>query len=529
MMYMARWQVWTILVICLLGVIYAAPNVLPREVAERIPSWLPHQQVTLGLDLQGGSHLLLEVDTRAVARERLTNLVDAIRTTMRAKRIPVTNLAVAGTDAVTFRVREAGQVDQARAAVREVDPNAQVTVTPEGVFTVQLNPQELIQQARSAVQQSVEIIRRRIDETGTRDPTIQAQGEDRILVQLPGLRDPQRIKELLGQTAKLTFHLLDLNNSVADAMAGRVPPGSLLLPGDARDVDASGQPRMYLVQRRVSVAGERLTDAQPGQNPQTGEWVVNFKFDTVGARQFADITRANVGRPFAIVLDNKVLSAPVIREPILAGSGQISGSFTPQSAQDLAVLLRAGALPAPLNVIEERTVGPDLGADSIKAGAYASVIAVILVAGLMIVAYGLFGVFSVIALFFNLCLLIAALSVLGATLTLPGIAGIVLTMGMAVDANVLIYERIREELRHGQSALYAIDTGFRRAMATIIDSNLTTLIAAFLLFLLGSGPVRGFAVVLSLGIVTSVFSAVLVTRLIVGSWYRSRRPKVVPI
>lgn len=527
MLHMARWKLWTILAVCLVGIVLAAPNLLSREQAASLPSWLPRQQVTLGLDLQGGAHLLLEVDVQAVIRERLTNLLDGIRSTMRTQRIAVTGLAVRG-DSVVFQVRDAGQVEQARAAVRELDRTAQISVGPDNTVTVRLNEQELIEQRRRAVAQSIEIVRRRIDETGTREPTIQAEGQDRILVQLPGVQDPERVKKLLGTTAKLNFHLLDTQNSVADAMAGRVPPGSMLLPAD-KEIEPNGQPRMYLVQRRVMVSGERLTDAQPGTNPQTGEWIVNFVFDTVGGREFGRVTQENVGRPLAIVLDNKVISAPVIREPILGGRGQISGNFTAATAQDLAVLLRAGALPAPLNVIEERTVGPDLGADSIRAGAIASVLGIVFVALFMILNYGLFGIFAVFALIMNLILLIGALSALGATLTLPGIAGIVLTMGMAVDANVLIYERIREELRHGRSALSAIETGFERAIGTIVDSNLTTLIASLLLFMLGSGPIKGFAVVLSLGILTSLFTAVLLTRVMVAAWYRRVRPKAIPI
>ncbi len=528
MLNMAQWKFWTIIVVCVWGVVYALPNLLARERTESLPNWLPHQQVSLGLDLQGGSHLLLEVDVAAVLRERLTNLQDGVRNAMRQQRIPITSLAIEGENAVALKIRETGQLDQARSAVRELDSAAQVTTAADGTITLRLNERDILDQRRRAVAQSIEIVRRRIDETGTRDPTIQAQGDDRILVQLPGVREPERIKALLGKTAKLNFHLLDTSGSVADARAGRPPPGSVLLPAD-REVEADGKSRMYLVQRRIMVAGDRLTDAQPGQNSQTGEWIVNFKFDSIGGRQFADVTRNNVGRPLAIVLDGKVISAPVIREPILGGQGQISGSFTVASAQDLAVLLRAGALPAPLNVIEERTVGPDLGADSIEAGKLASILGIALVVVFMIATYGIFGVFAVVALFFNLSLLIALLSVLNATLTLPGIAGIVLTMGMAVDANVLIYERIREELRAGRTPLSAIETGFERATATIIDSNLTTLIAGLLLFLLGSGPVKGFAVVLSLGILTSMFTAVLLTRLIVAEWFRRWRPKAVPI
>jgi preprotein translocase subunit SecD len=394
--------------------------------------------------------------------------------------------------------------------------------------TIRLDQREMLDQRRKAVAQSLEIVRRRIDETGTREPTIQAQGQDRILVQLPGLRDPERIKALLGKTAKMSFHLLDVAGSIAEARAGRMPPGTVLLPAD-REVEPDGKPRMHLVQRRVMVAGERLSDAQPGQNPQTGEWVVNFTFDTVGARQFGDVTRQNVGRPLAIVLDGRVISAPVIREPILGGRGQISGSFTAASATDLAVLLRAGALPAPLNVIEERTVGPDLGSDSIRAGAIACAIGFLLIAVLMIAGYGLFGLVANAALLLNLVFTVAIMATINATLTLPGIAGMVLGLAMAVDANVLIYERMREETAAGRSPMSAVDVAFERAYTTIIDSNLTTLIAALFLYAFGSGPVRGFAVTLSIGIICSMFTAVTVTRMTIARWLLWRRPKLLPV
>ena len=525
MMHMARWKFWTILAICALGVIYSFPNFVSRETAQRIPAWLPHQQINLGLDLQGGSHLLLEVDFPAVLRDRVRNLEDSVRASMRQARIAISPPQVDGTSGVSFRVRDAAQLDAARNAVRDLDRTAVVTVGNDQTISLRFNEQALLEERRRAVAQSVEIVRRRIDETGTLDPAIQVQGQDRILVQLPGVRDPERIKQLLGRTAKLNFHLLDTQNTPADVAAGRAP-GSIVLPADR---DAQGGQSQIVVQRRIIVSGERLTDAQPGQNGQTGEWIVNFTFDSVGARQFGDATRENVGRALAIVLDNRVISYPTIREPILGGRGQISGSFTAASASDLAVLLRAGALPAPLTVVEERSVGPDLGADSIRAGAIASVIAVVLVILFMVIAYGLFGIFANVALVANLFLIVAVCSVASITLTLPGIAGIVLTMGMAVDANVLIYERIREEIRNGRTPLSAIETGFSRAMATIIDSNVTTLLAGVLLFMLGSGPVRGFAVILCLGIITSMFTAVWLTRLIVAVWYRQVRPKAVPL
>jgi preprotein translocase subunit SecD len=380
---------------------------------------------------------------------------------------------------------------------------------------------------RQAVEQSIEIIRRRIDETGTKEPTIQREGQDRILVQLPGVDNPERVKALLGRTAKLTFQLVDSSVSVEDARRGRLPPGSEILASEEGKGSRGGQAPAYVVRKRVMVGGDTLSDAQA--TFQNNEPVVSFMFNAVGARRFGDATRENVGKPFAIVLDKKEISAPVIREPILGGSGVISGSFTVQTASDLALLLRAGALPAPIGILEERTVGAELGADSIHAGATASIVGVVLVAIFMVLFYGLFGIFADVALFFNLCLMLAGLSLLGATLTLPGIAGIALTMGMAVDANVLIYERIREEQRSGRSMLSSLEAGFSRAFGTIIDSHVTTLVAGVLLYWLGSGPVKGFAVTLSIGVLTSLFSAILVTRLQVVTWVRYLRPKAIPL
>jgi SecD/SecF fusion protein len=351
---------------------------------------------------------------------------------------------------------------------------------------------------------------------------IARQGSNRILVQLPGVTDPDRVKRLLGQTAKMTFHLLGDETAVRGTTA---PPGTEWLPS----IDPASRGQQYLVRKKIEVDGATLLDARPGSDPQSGTWVVNFEFDSAGARRFADITRANVGRPFAIVLDGKVISAPVIREPITGGRGQISGNFTTQSANDLAVLLRAGALPAPLTIVEERTIGPDLGADSIRAGIIACLVGFVLVVGYMIMSYGLFGLYANIALIFNLFLTVAGLSLLNATLTLPGIAGLLLTLGMSVDANILINERIREESRKGRSAFAAMEAGFTRAFATIVDANLTTLIKMLLLYAVGTGAVRGFAVTISLGIITSMFTATVVTRLLMVMWLKKNRPKVLSV
>jgi preprotein translocase subunit SecD len=523
------WKIAIVLGICLLGLVYALPNLFPRAEMERMPDWLPHEQINLGLDLQGGSHLLLEVDLGAVIEERLNGLVDDVRSTLRAERIGYRGLGVRG-DVVTFTLTDPAAANSALAVLKELDPGG---ISPELIFRdagggridIGLSEDAGQELQDAAVRQSLEIVRRRIDEVGTREPTIQRQGADRILVQVPGEKNPDAIKRLLGQTAKLTFHLVDLETPVEQALSGNLPPGSELLPSDEND--GTGRAAQYVVRKRVEVSGESLVDAQPTY--YQNQPVVSFRFDSVGARKFGNVTRDHVNELLAIVLDGRVISAPRVDEPILGGSGIIRGSFTVQSANELAILLRAGALPAPLDIIEERTVGPDLGADSIEAGKWAGIIGLILVMALMALYYGLFGLFACVALLINLVLIMAALSVLQATLTLPGIAGIVLTVGMAVDANVLIFERIREEARVGRSPMSAIDAGYREAMRTIIDANLTTLIAAVLLYTFGSGPVRGFAVTLGIGIITSMFTAITFTRLLMATWLRRTRPAMLPV
>ena len=483
-------------------------------------SSIREQSLSLGLDLQGGSHLLLEVDIDTVIQERLESAVDSLRTELRQNRIGYTDLGITE-NTVGFTVRDPDLMDEARRIASEIDQDFAVRTAGGGRVLLTMTDEAIRERTTSAVQQSIEIVRRRIDETGVREPTIQRQGTDRILVQLPGLDDPERVKRLLGQTAKLNFRFVDQNTTVQEAMQGRVPPGSEVLPS------ATEEGRSYVVRKRIMVSGDTLTDAQP--TFQDGQPVVSFRFDSIGARRFGEATQENVGRLFAIVLDEEVISAPVIREPILGGSGVISGNFTVQSAQDLALLLRAGALPAPLTILEERTVGPGLGADSIEAGKIASILGLVLVLVFMAVSYGLFGLFANVALLFNIALIFGALSLLQATLTLPGIAGIVLTIGMAVDANVLIFERIREEMRNGRSPIAAVDAGYARALTTIVDANLTTLIATILLYIFGSGPVRGFAVTLAIGIVTSMFTAIMLTRLLVVTWLRRTKPHALPV
>ncbi len=532
-MYFARWKIAAILGGIVLAAILAIPSFVPKERLGAAGEYVPWRQFHLGLDLKGGSYLLLEVDMDAVIRERLGNLADGARTRLRGANIGYTGLTTAERS-VTLRLTDPTRAQEAVRLLRELanpisvglaaaQPDLEVTSTADGTVTITLSETLLREKATQAVEQSIEIVRRRIDETGVVDPVIARQGANRLLVQLPGIQDPERIKQLIGTTARMTFHLLD---DTADLSARTPPPGVMFLQGDR---GPGGEPTRYAVRRRVEVDGANLTDARAGQDSRTGEWVVNFTFDSIGTRRFAEVTRNNVGRPFAIVLDNRVITAPVIREPITAGRGQISGNFTVTTANDLAVLLRAGALPAPLTVIEERTVGPDLGADSIRAGAIALAIGFVLVVAWMAIFYGLFGWFANLALIVNMILLLAVLSLMEATLTLPGIAGILLTLGMAVDANILINERIREEAKRGRTPMNAMEAGFKRAFATIVDSNLTTLLAMAMLYAFGSGPVRGFAVTISVGIVCSMFSAIVFVRLLMVQWIRARRPAALPV
>ncbi len=527
MVYFAKWKIALILIVCGLGVLFALPNLLSPQQAGSLPTWLPHEQINLGLDLRGGSHLLLEVETSTVIQERLEALVDSVRVELRGARIRYTGLGVDGAG-VAVTIKDPERIDEARELIRQIDPETVVEGDDGGRLSLVLTEQAIRDRELAAVDQSIEIIRRRIDETGVREPTIQRQGIDRILVQLPGVDDPERIKDLIGQTAKMTFHLVDDGANAGDVRDARVPPGTMRLPS-TDDLDPSGRPRMLLVRKRVVVSGENLVDAQPTFDGRTNEPIVNFRFDTIGGKRFGDVTSKNVGRLLAIVLDNEVISAPRINEPILGGSGQISGRFTVAEAQDLALLLRAGALPAPLTILEERTVGPGLGADSIAAGKVASIVGLIAVVVFMVAAYGFFGLVANLSLIVNMVLIFGALSVLQATLTLPGIAGIVLTIGMAVDANVLIFEHIREEVRAGRTPISAIDAGFSRALTTIIDANLTTLIAAVLLYSFGSGPIRGFAVTLAIGIAASMFTAIMLTRLVIVTWLRRTKPQALPI
>ncbi len=519
MMYFGRGKTLAIIGVCLLGLLLCLPNFMPAPAA-----WLPWRAVHLGLDLRGGSYLLMQVDMDAVQHERLDALADGARSELLRAHVGYQNLAAEpGQQRVFLHLRDPAQHDAALAALRQM-PEAvpgefAVSDLAGSNLAITLAPAALVQTATHAVEQSIEIVRRRIDETGVVDPQITRQGTDRIVVQLPGVEDPNRVKELLGKTAKMTFHLLD-DTAIPGAPPG---PGTELLP--MQDNPAEKLP----IRKRIEVDGANLTDARAGTSQADGSWVVNFTFDSLGARRFAETSRANVGKRFAIVLDNQILSAPVIREAITGGRGQISGSFNAASANQLAILLRAGALPAPLTVVEERTVGPELGADSIRAGAYSLIAGFLLVVGFMGTFYGLFGWFANLALLVNLVLLVGILSLFEATLTLPGMAGLLLTLGMAVDANILINERVREESRNGRTPLNAMETGFRRAFSTILDSNVTAFLAHVMLFVFGTGPVKGFALTITVGIVTTLFTATVVARLMMVRWYAARRPQLLPV
>ncbi|MGG7518729.1 protein translocase subunit SecD [Allorhizobium undicola] len=518
----SRWLLALYSLIILFGMMAALPNILPQTFLDKLPSWLPHQRVSLGLDLRGGSHLVLEVDAADLVKERLQTLTQDARQTLAQGGIATTSIR-RNEHGITVTLADAARRSEAETALQKLAAPVGVTGSADLAFggtgseiAVTLTDAGLADRVTAAVDQSLEIIRQRVDQVGVAEPTIQRVGSDRILVQLPGVQDPKRLRDLLGSTAKMSFHML-----AEPAPDGRMPAGLVTLADD--------QGRQYQIIERAELSGDHLTDARVSFNPNNNEPVVNFRFDTLGAQRFAAITQANVGKPFAIVLDNKVLSAPVINEPITGGSGQISGSFSVQSANDLAALLRAGALPAKLTVVEERTVGADLGADAISVGITTGVIGFGLVVAFMLFLYGAWGLLANLALALNVVLTFAGLTLLGATLTLPGIAGIVLGIGLAVDANVLINERIREETAKGRGAMAALDAGFNRAYSTIVDSNVTALIATALLFWFGTGPVRGFAVTMGLGIAISMFTAVSIVRVIMVAIVRRRKLKVLEI
>jgi SecD/SecF fusion protein len=520
-----------ILLVALVSMFMVLPNFFDDDTLAGWPDFLPKQRVVLGLDLQGGAHLLLQVNRNDIVEGRLGDIRRDARSILVNEGIG--NIITTRGTTLDIKLTDASQLDQARQILAPLEtvvetsalagattPETTIETVGNDIVRITLTEDGISDRMSSLVAQSLEVIRKRIDEVGTTEPVIQRQGQDRVLVQVPGFDDSARLKDLISQTARLTFHMVYPSMTADQARAQGLPPGTVIIPSaDGFD---------ELLYEDIALGGEQLVDAQPAFD-QNSRPVVTFRFNTQGAITFGEITSQNVGRRFAIVLDGQVITAPVIQQPITGGSGQISGSFTSESASDLAVLLRAGALPATLDVVEERTVGASLGADSVESGIVAGIVGTIGVVVFMLVAYGGFGLFANVALIINIGMIFAALSVLGATLTLPGIAGIVLTIGFAVDSNVLIFERIREELKSGRSPYQAVEAGFKRAMVTIIDANVTTLIAAVVLFFLGSGPVQGFAVTLAIGVMTTMFTAYLVTQALIGLWFSWKRPKQVKV
>jgi preprotein translocase subunit SecD len=525
-----RWKVWLIGLVVAVGVLLSIPSLTAgTPLSQHWPKWLPNSKISLGLDLAGGSHLLLEADQTDALKQRLQSQEDSVQTELRRDpKIDIGDISTTG-GRLSFMVRDPTKVDAAVDRMRSLskpialtgkrDWDVQVVDSTRVVLTP--TPSGTVQAMKDAMGVARDVVRRRIDPGGTKEITVVTEGGNRILVEVPGVENPDELKKLIGQTARLEFKLVDLSASPQDVQQGRAPPGSQVLPL----ADGTGS---MAVKRRVMVSGDQLTDAKQSFD-QDGRPDIDITFNTAGARRFGRVTQENTGKPFAIILDDKILSAPNINEPILGGRAQIMGSFTTQSAHDLAVSLASGKLPVKLNVIEERSIGPDLGKDSIHKGVIASAVSIVLVVVFMLVTYGRFGVYANIALLVNAFLILGIMAVFNATLTLPGIAGFILTIGAAVDANVLINERIREEIRRGRRMIDAVETGYREAMRAIFDANVTHVISASIMAYFGSGPVRGFAVVLLIGVVTSVFTAVYFTRMLVALWIRRTRPRALHI
>jgi len=532
MLNLSRWKVVLVVVAIVAGLLFSLPNFLPASVKSQIPGFLPSKGLNLGLDLQGGSYLLVEVDTDSLVAEKTTNLVESVRQQLNEAGIAFSNLSgSAGT--VNVRINDASQLQAAQSSLNKLsaplanNPGVRdITVSRGQDQTIRLSyTQESIKESSArAVDTSIEIVRKRIDALGTKEPSITRQGINRIVVEAPGESDPEQLKRIIGRTAKLTFQMVDETVTPADQAAGRIPPGSEALPDDER----AGMPPL-VVRKQILVSGANLTKAQVGSD-QNQRPAIDFHFDGEGAKKFGKATSENVGHRFAIILDGRVVSAPNIISPITAGTGQITGNFTTQEASELVNVLNAGALPANLKFEQQRTVTAELGADAVQKGAISTVIAFFSVVIFMLLAYGLlFGGMSVASLIVNLLLLIGGMSMMQSTLTLPGIAGLILTLAMAVDANVLIYERMRDEVHSGRNLIVSLDAGFSKAMVTILDANITTIVAALIMYMFGAGPVKGFAVTLMLGTFTSVFSSVMVTQVLVSLWYKATRPKTLPI
>ena len=533
MLQLRPWKVALVVLAALFGLMFSAPNVIPASATAGWPGFLT-QRLNLGLDLQGGSYLLLEVDTDALRKDKLINLTEDARRVLGEKQFAFTGLA-AGPRDVHVRITDAARLDAAQAELQKLaqpingpgsPANLNVAKGPDQTLVATVSAEGEPAEAAKAVDQSIEIIRRRIDALGTKEPNIFKQGANRIVVEVPGESDPERLKNVIGKTAKLTFQMVDETTTAAEVLAGggRPPPGSELVPStEARE------PQGVVVRKKVIISGEDLLKAEQGFKPDTNAPIINFGFNAHGADIFAKVTAANIGKRFAIILDGKVLTDPTINGAIPGGSGYIEGSFTQESATETALLLRSGALPAPIRVEEQRTVSAQLGADAVRTGAISLAIGAVAIIVFICLAYGLFGVFAAIALVVNVLMLLATLSVSQATLTLPGVAGLILTLAVAVDANVLIYERMRDEARAGRTPLLAADHGFRRALVSIVDANVTTLISAAIMFQFGTGPVRGFAWTLSVGVLTSMFTAIFITQVLIGWWFRVAKPKTLPI
>jgi preprotein translocase subunit SecD len=556
MLNLPRWQTIGIITVTLLAVLFALPNLLPSSVLDHLPGWYAQSRMNLGLDLRGGAHFLLEADLRSLMTERLTNLSDSVRSELRKQQVAYKDVNVEGGRNVVITLRDEAQRSKALEAIRAVDPTIAISGSGD-LIRLAYSEQEVAKKKKEVIDQSIEILRRRVDETGTIEPTIVRQGDERILLQVPGIKDTTDLKRKINQTAKLTFHLV--NEDVAATgqnIPANLPATTSLVPTREgmqelrrtnpkawEDIQNANprmtpdqicrrfQPQCLPVLKRVVVGGEDLDDAKSTfEQQQGGRPIISFTFNSAGGRAFCNATRANIGKRLAIQLDGEIISAPVVQSAICGGSGIITGSFTTQQTQEQALLLRSGALPATLSIIQESTVGADLGADAIRSGTTAALVGTAMVALFMFIAYGpLFGGFANLAMLVNLLLVIAGMSILGASLTLPGIAGLVLTVGMSVDSNVLIYERVREEKALGRSAFSSIATGYERAMSAIIDANLTALIAGVLLFGFGSGPIRGFATALTLGLLTHLFTATVFTRMLLSTWVRWRRPTEIVI
>jgi len=531
MLTLSRWKIIAVTLSVIFGILFSLPNVLPQKTLDAMPGWLPHQKLNLGLDLQGGSYLLYEVDTDALHRERLSNLMEDTRTQLRGEQIPFGELAQQG-EVISVRIGDASRYDAALNLLRKnlgaplagVIGGKDVTVSGKGDNRIEVTfvPEAQRADAAKAVDQSIETVRRRIDSLGTKEPSINRQGTNRIMIQAAGESDPEKLRAVIGKTAKLTFQMVDDSVTAEDVQAGRLPPGTMVAQSEDQYAP------YYVLKKRALVSGEDLTNASQTFD-QNGRPAVAFAFNGLGAKKFGDATARNIGRKFAIVLDNKVISAPVINSALPGGSGIITGNFTAESANELALLLRSGALPAPLNIEDQRTVTAELGADAVKAGSISLAIGAASMFVFVILAYGLFGGFAAIALVVNVLMIVGIMSMTQATLTFPGIAGLILTLAVAVDANVLIYERMRDEANAGRTPMAAADHGYKLALTSILDANITSLISGLIMFSFGSGPVKGFAWTLVIGVFTSLFTAIFITQVLIGWWFKTTKPKKLPI